>query len=159
QGVQVAIMNGGGIRAGIDEGEITMGEVLTVLPFQNTLSTFRISGQTLLDALEHGVSGITIGDGSFPQVAGITFSIALTAARGDRIRDLRVGGVPVDPAASYLVASNDFLRGGGDGYVMFKEAEDAYDFGPNLAEVVSEYLAQNNPYTPYTDGRIQRVAR
>ncbi|MEO0773527.1 MAG: bifunctional metallophosphatase/5'-nucleotidase [Pseudomonadota bacterium] len=159
QGVQVAIMNGGGIRAGIDEGEVTMGEVLTVLPFQNTLSTFRVSGQTLLDALEHGVSGITNGDGKFPQVAGITFSIALTAPAGERIRDLTVAGQPIDLAADYLVASNDFLRNGGDGYTMFKTARDAYDFGPNLAELVSEYLMQNNPYTPYTDGRIKLVPR
>ncbi|MEM7731383.1 MAG: bifunctional metallophosphatase/5'-nucleotidase [Pseudomonadota bacterium] len=158
QGVQLALVNGGGLRAGIDAGEVTMGEILTVLPFQNTLSTFRISGQTLLEALEHGVSGITMGEGRFPQVAGMSFSIALTATRGERIRDLKVGGAPIDLDASYLVASNDFLRGGGDGFDMFKNAEDAYDFGPDLAELVAAYLAQNSPYTPYTDGRIKLIA-
>ena len=51
QGIDVAIMNGGGIRASIDAGPITMGEVMTVLPFQNTLSTFEVTGATLLEAL------------------------------------------------------------------------------------------------------------
>jgi 5'-nucleotidase len=62
---------------------------------------------------------------------------------------------PLDPAARYGVASNDFMRRGGDGYVMFAEnAEDAYDFGPDLADVVAEYLTANGPISAYTDGRI-----
>lgn len=56
QGVQIAIANSGGIRASLEPGEVTMGEVLTILPFQNTLSTFEISGQELVAALENGVS-------------------------------------------------------------------------------------------------------
>ena len=67
--------------------------------------------------------------------------------------------MPIFPLSTYLVASNDFLRGGGDGYTMFQDAQDAYDFGPNLAEVVADYLAQNTPYTAYTDGRIRLIAR
>ena len=58
QGIDVAIQNGGGIRASIDQGPVTMGEVLTVLPFQNTLSTFQVKGATLLEALENGVSQV-----------------------------------------------------------------------------------------------------
>ena len=61
QGVQIAIQNGGGIRASLDTGEVTMGEILTILPFQNTLSTFRFSGATFLAALENGVSQVEEG--------------------------------------------------------------------------------------------------
>ena len=61
----------GGIRASIDQGPVTMGEVLTVLPFQNTLSTFQVKGATLLEALENGVSQVEEGAGRFPQVAGM----------------------------------------------------------------------------------------
>jgi 5'-nucleotidase / UDP-sugar diphosphatase len=61
QGVQIAIQNGGGIRASLDSGEVTMGEILTILPFQNTLSTFRFSGATFLAALENGVSQVEEG--------------------------------------------------------------------------------------------------
>ncbi len=154
QGIEIAIQNGGGVRASIDAGEVTMGEVLTVLPFQNTLSTFQVSGATLIEALENGVSQIEDGGGRFPQVAGISFTVDASAEPGSRISDVMVGGEPIDPEATYGVVSNNYVRNGGDGYSMFVDAENAYDFGPDLADVVAEYLAESGPYTPYTDGRI-----
>jgi 5'-nucleotidase len=65
-----------------------------------------------------------------------------------------VGGVPIDPAKMYGVVSNNYVRNGGDGYAMFKTAENAYDYGPDVADVTAEYIAANGAYTPYTDGRI-----
>lgn len=158
QGVEVALMNGGGLRAAIDEGPITMGEVLTVLPFQNTLSTFRIDGATLLQALENGVSQYGEGAGRFPQVAGMAFSFDPDAKADARIVDATVNGVALDPEQMYFVVSNDYMRNGGDGYDMLRTAQDAYDFGPDLADVVAEYLAENSPYTPVIDGRIRNIA-
>ena len=67
---------------------------------------------------------------------------------------LRGGGEPLDMEKTYGVVSNNYVRNGGDGYAMFKDAENAYDFGPDLADVTAEYLAENSPYTPYKDGRI-----
>jgi 5'-nucleotidase len=157
QGVQIAIQNGGGVRASIDAGEVTMGEVLTVLPFQNTLSTFTVSGQTIIDALENGVSQVEEGAGRFPQVAGMAFTWDPKAEPGARIVSVTVGGAPIDPAASYGVVSNNYVRNGGDGYKMFVDATDAYDFGPDLADVMAEYMAAKGPYAPYTDGRITAV--
>lgn len=157
QGVQIAIQNGGGLRASIDAGEVTMGEVLTVLPFQNTLSTFTVSGQTIIDALENGVSQVEEGAGRFPQVAGMAFTWDPKAEPGARIVSVTVGGAPIDPAASYGVVSNNYVRNGGDGYKMFVDATDAYDFGPDLADVTAEYMAAKGPYAPYTDGRISAV--
>ncbi|MGZ9811908.1 bifunctional metallophosphatase/5'-nucleotidase [Pseudoroseicyclus sp. H15] len=154
QGIQIAIANSGGLRASIDEGEVTMGEVLTVLPFQNTLSTFQVSGQTMIDALENGVSQIEEGAGRFPQVAGMSFTVDPSAEVGSRISDVMVAGEPIDPEATYGAVSNNYVRNGGDGYSMFVDAENAYDFGPDLADVTAEYLADNTPYEPYTDGRI-----
>jgi 5'-nucleotidase len=154
QGVEVAIANSGGLRSSIDAGDVTMGEVLTVLPFQNTLSTFRVSGATLVAALENGVSQIEEVKGRFPQVAGISFAVDASAEVGSRISDVMVGGAPIDPAKVYGVVSNNYVRNGGDGYKMFRDAEDAYDFGPDLADVTAEYLAAQGPYAPYTDGRI-----
>ena len=61
---------------------------------------------------------------------------------------------PLDPEATYGMVSNNFVRNGGDGYRMFVDAANAYDFGPDLADVTAEYLADNSPYEPYTDGRI-----
>ncbi|MEL7025956.1 MAG: bifunctional metallophosphatase/5'-nucleotidase [Pseudomonadota bacterium] len=160
QGVQIALANGGGLRASIDGGEITKGEVLTVLPFQNTLSTFQITGATLKDALENAVLQYDDPDatGRFLQVAGLKYTITKSQTFGSRITDIMIeeGGsfVPVDPEKLYGVVSNNFIRNGGDGYEMFVNAANAYDFGPDLADVTAEYLADNAPYTPYLDGRI-----
>ncbi|MBM1556117.1 5'-nucleotidase C-terminal domain-containing protein [Sulfitobacter mediterraneus] len=154
QGIEVAIQNGGGIRASIEAGEVTMGEVLTVLPFQNTLSTFQVSGATLVEALENGVSQIEEGAGRFPQVAGMTYAFDASQPAGSRISDVMVGGAPIDMGKVYGVVSNNYVRNGGDGYKMFRDADNAYDFGPDLADVTAEYLAANAPYKPYTDGRI-----
>ena len=160
QGVTIAIANSGGLRASIDAGEVTMGEVLTVLPFQNTLSTFEITGQGIIDALENGVSQVEEVAGRFPQVAGLTFAWDMAAApNAGRVSDVMVasgdGFVAIDPAATYLVVTNNYVRNGGDGYKVFSgDDKNAYDFGPDLADVTAEYLAANRPYQPYTDGRI-----
>ncbi len=154
QGVEIAIQNGGGIRASIDAGPVTMGEVLTVLPFQNTLSTFEVDGAVVLEALENGVSQVEEGAGRFAQVAGVAYAFDATQPVGARISDVMVGGAPLDPAKVYKLVSNNYVRSGGDGYKMFRGAQNAYDFGPDLADVLAEFLAKNGPFTPYTDGRI-----
>lgn len=154
QGVQIAIQNGGGLRSSIDAGEVTMGEVLSVLPFQNTLSTFEVTGEDFVAALENGVGQMEEGAGRFPQVAGVSYTVDPAAEAGSRISDVMVGDAPIDLAATYGAVTNNYVRNGGDGYAMFKDAANAYDFGPDLADVTAEYLAENGPYTPYTDGRI-----
>ncbi|QYK42625.1 MAG: 5'-nucleotidase C-terminal domain-containing protein [Paracoccaceae bacterium] len=160
QGVQIAIQNGGGIRASIDAGPVTMGEVLTVLPFQNTLSTFQVSGETIVKALENGVSTLEDGGGRFPQVAGLKYTFDPAAEKGARVSDVMVneGGTwgPIDPAKVYGVVSNDYVRKGGDGYRMFIDAANAYDYGPDLADVTAEYMAKSGPVSPALDGRITR---
>lgn len=160
QGVSIAITNGGGLRASIDAGEVTQGDVLSVLPFRNTLATFEVTGAQLREALENGVSQIEEAGGRFPQVAGLQFDWSRTAPVGARIGEIRVknGGnfVPIDEAATYLAVTNNFMRNGGDGYTAFENAPNAYDYGPTLDVVVTEYLAgRSGAYEPYTDGRIK----
>ena len=154
QGVQIAIQNGGGIRASIDAGEVTMGEVLTVLPFQNTLSTFQVTGETIVAALENGVSQYEDGAGRFPQVAGMTYAFDISRPVGSRISDVMVGDAPIELGKLYGVVSNNYVRNGGDGYKMFRDAQNAYDYGPDLADVTAEYLAAQGPFKPFLDGRI-----
>ncbi|WP_417685018.1 bifunctional metallophosphatase/5'-nucleotidase [Roseibium sp.] len=159
QGIQIAIQNGGGLRASIDAGEVTMGEVLTVLPFQNTLSTFQLKGADVIAALENGVSQVEEGGGRFPQVAGLKFSFSKSKPAGERVSNVEVmengAWAPIDAEKVYGVVSNNYMRGGGDGYKIFASAGmNAYDFGPDLADVVAEYLAASSGYTAYTDGRI-----
>lgn len=132
-----------------------MGEVLAVLPFQNTLSTFQVSGAELIEALENGVSQIEKAAGRFPQVAGMTFTVDPKAEVGSRISDVMVSGMPIDPEKTYGMVSNNYVRNGGDGYATFKSAQNAYDYGPDLADVTAEFIAKNGDYTPYIDGRIK----
>jgi len=163
QGVTIAIQNGGGLRASIDQGDITMGEVLTVLPFSNTLATFQLKGADVVAALENGVSDVENGAGRFPQVAGLKFSWTKDKPAGDRIIKVEVqdgdAWVPIDPAKTYGVVTNNFMRTGGDGYAVFNTAGmNAYDFGPPLEDVLADFIAkQGGHYKPYTDGRIAEV--
>jgi 5'-nucleotidase len=139
-----------------------MGEVFTVLPFQNTLATFQLSGAGVIAALENGVSRVEDGAGRFPQVAGMRYTWNPAAEPGSRIVSAELetedGWVAIDPEAVYGVVSNNYMRGGGDGYSMFAaDGMNAYDFGPGLEQVVADYLSAAEGYTPYTDGRITAV--
>ncbi len=159
QGMVMAIINGGGLRASIASGDVTQGDVISVLPFQNTLATFQLSGADVVKALENGVSQIDDGAGRFPQVAGLKYSFDRSKPAGSRISDVQVkegeSFVAIDPAKTYGVVSNNFMRAGGDGYAAFKTGgQNAYDFGPDIADVTAEYVAARSPYKPYTDGRI-----
>ncbi|MER9135915.1 5'-nucleotidase C-terminal domain-containing protein [Mesorhizobium sp. M0830] len=164
QGVEIVISNGGGLRASIDKGTVTMGEVLTVLPFQNTLATFQISGKDLVAGLENGLSQVEDGAGRFPQVAGLKYTFDRSAApNAGRVKSVEVmeGGAwtPLNPDKDYLVATNNYVRQGGDGYKVFADkAKNAYDYGPGLEQVVADYLGAHRPYTPKLDGRITEIA-
>ncbi|MCF4099577.1 bifunctional metallophosphatase/5'-nucleotidase [Maritalea mediterranea] len=164
QGVQIVIQNGGGLRASIDAGEITMGEVLTVLPFQNTLATFELKGEHVIEALENGVSQVEDGAGRFPQVAGMKYTWDPEAEPGSRIVSVEVmqddgSYAPLDESATYMVATNNYMRAGGDGYKVFEtEGMNAYDYGPGLEVVVADYIAKlGGEYTPMTDDRISKA--
>jgi 5'-nucleotidase len=163
QGVTIGLQNGGGLRASIPGGTVTMGDVLAVLPFQNTLATFKLTGAGIVAALENGVSQVEEGAGRFPQVSGLRFSWdPKVAPMAGRIKSVEVmeGGawVPIDPAKTYLVATNDFMRRGGDGYVTLRDdATDVYDFGPGLEGVLADWLAAHGDALPAVGGRITRL--
>ncbi|MGK9039322.1 5'-nucleotidase C-terminal domain-containing protein [Rhizobium sp. SA279] len=162
QGVTIAFANSGGLRSSIDAGDVSMGEVLTVLPFQNTVATFQLKGEDIRAALENGVSQIDDGAGRFMQVSGLKYSFDRSKPAGGRVVsvDVKEGDafVPLDPAKTYIVAANNYVRTGGDGFKVFAtKAINAYDFGPNLEEAVAAYITANSPYKPYTDGRISEV--
>ncbi len=162
QGVTIALQNGGGLRASIGAGEVTKGDVLAVLPFQNTLSTFNLPGAALLAALENGFSQVEEGGGRFPQVAGLRVTWDPAKPAGGRVVSVAVAGKdgwqPLDPARVYSVVSNNFMRAGGDGYASLRDAAtNAYDFGPNLEDVLADYLGEHPDYAPVGDGRIRRA--
>ncbi len=172
-GVDIVFQNGGGIRADIDEGEVTLGEVLNVLPFGNLISTFELSGADVIAVLENSVSRIQLDEnnnpvvdgasGRFMQVAGLRYSFDATQEVGSRIvsADVMQDGeyVAVDVEAIYSVATNDFVRAGGDGYsVLAENAINPYDQGRPLDQVVADYIAANSPISAMMEGRITHQA-
>lgn len=159
-GATIALANGGGLRASLPEGTITLGDVLTVLPFQNKLYTLDLTGEVIVAALEHGVNGIEEGAGRFPQVGGLRFRLDPTVAPDSgRVSEVEVragdGWAPIDPAAVYTVVTNDFMARGGDGYVMLRDfGTSRYDTAIDLADALAEFLTVNAPFAPGLDGRI-----
>jgi 5'-nucleotidase len=166
EGVQLAITNGGGIRASIPAGDVTVGDVLTVLPFGNLISTFELTGQEVVDALENGVSRAenpeNEGTGRFAQVAGLRYTWNPAQPAGSRIVSVEIENEDgsysaIDLGANYKVASNDFVRNGGDDYEVFVTARNPYDFGAGLDEAVQAYIAAMGPVAPELEGRISQT--
>lgn len=156
-GAEVALMNAGGIRTGLPGGELTLGDVLTMLPFGNTVATLRLSGADLRAAIANGLA--RMGAGAFPQVAGLRITWNRLAAPEARLVALEVAGpggfAPIDPARLYLVVTNNFLRGGGDGYGMLRDRAVApYDAGPGLDETVAAAIAAGGAFAPRSSGRF-----
>lgn len=162
----VAIVNGGSIRADLtyNPGPLTKRDVLSILPFNNPIVKIRISGKTLLEALEHGVARSREDNepGRFPQVSGIRFVFDASRPPGNRVIEATVDGKPIDPEAKYTLATSDFLVSkGGDGYTMFKDAEIliAAENAPKDSEVLEKAIreAPNSTIAPAIDGRIRRL--
>lgn len=138
-GADVALTNGGGIRTSVDIGDITYGELNAVFPFGNLVVTIDITGADLLAALEHGTKASPAAAGSFPQVAGMSYEIH-TYKTENRIQNVRINGEPLNPAATYSLATNDFMQVGGDGYTMFAKYVKTGEFGA-LDEALVDYIA------------------
>jgi 5'-nucleotidase/UDP-sugar diphosphatase len=158
-GAQVAIMNGGGIRASVDAGQIALGELLDVQPFGNQLSLVTLTGAQLKEALENGVSQIETVAGRFAQVSNMRYSFDPTRPVGDRVTGVQIGDGQgnynaLDPAASYRVATINFLVTGGDGYTVFGQGTNKVDTGLLDVDVTTDYIMAHSPVNPQVEGRI-----
>ncbi len=157
----IAIQNGGGIRASIPKGKITLGQIMTVLPFGNYLVALDITGQQIIDALENGVSQVKDLAGRFPQVSGLRFVWDPNAEVGKRIISVEVKNPdgtyqPIDPSKTYRIVTNNFLAQGGDGYTVFQKGTNFINLGFVDYEVLREYIQKNSPVNPKIEGRIIR---
>jgi 5'-nucleotidase len=155
-GADFALTNGGGIRASIDEGEITLGEVLTAFPFTNTLAVIEVTGEEVLLALEHGVDAYPEPAGHFPHVSGLTYTFDPSKPVGQRIVSVTINGEPIDKTETYTMVTNDFLAAGGDGYTMFTNKPFIGE-GGLLSDVLAEYISSTEMIGPRVEGRIKAV--
>jgi 5'-nucleotidase / UDP-sugar diphosphatase len=152
-GADAAITNGGGIRASIDQGEITKEDVVNVLPFGNYVVTKKFTGAILKAALEHGTSDYPEVKGAFPHVSGMTYDLDVFAPAGDRVKNLKIQGEPVDLDTEYLIATNDFMAVGGDDYTMFTDGPLVNEFSA-LDEILIDYIKENTPVEPAVESRF-----
>ena len=152
----VAITNGGGIRAWIHQGDVTMNDVNTVLPFGNTVAVVYVTGAELLEALEASTYCTPTAVGGFPQISGmnITINVTKTFDEGDlypgstyhqpnsirRVTINSVNGMDFDPEATYAVVTNNFCAAGGDTYYVFKNASSQFDTGIPMDEALMEFI-------------------
>lgn len=156
-GADVALTNGGGIRASIAEGEISLGDILTTFPFTNYPVVIEVTGQTIVDALNFGVDAYPEAAGKFPHVAGMTYKIK-TSDEGNSVGEVMIKGEPVDLNANYKLVTNDFMGAGGDGYTMFEDATILAEYGL-LSEVLADYIKALGEIEPVVEGRITEVEK
>jgi 2',3'-cyclic-nucleotide 2'-phosphodiesterase (5'-nucleotidase family) len=174
-GGAAAIINGGGIRTSIPRGKITVKQVYAALPFDSYLVAIRLTGRQVKDALEHGVAALEEPAGRFPQVSGLAFTYSRSAPVGSRVKEVTLGGRPLEPDQEYVIATNDFLAAGGDGFQSFGDAIRApgdysnlggaltsrnlvyNDPGTWLRDLVIDYLKAKKQVAPKVEGRIKEV--
>ena len=174
-GADVAIINGGTIRTSIRKGQVKVSDIYATVPFDNYIVAVKLTGRQLQDTLEHGVSGVEDEEGRFPQVSGLVFTYDPRAPKGSRVRDVWIGGNPLDVEREYSVATNDFLAAGGDGYQAFSEAVKSSkdyalsggimkgdrlvysDSGRWLRDVIVGYMQKQKVVSAKTEGRIREV--
>jgi 5'-nucleotidase len=160
-GADVALVNGGSIRADtiITPGELSLRDVLSILPFGNELVKIEVKGSTLRAAIEHGVSrsGGAAEPGRFPQVSGIRYAYDTTLPAGARLKSITVGGRPLDDNKTYTLATSAFVAGGGDQYAMLKDARNVLKGKVIDSDALKGAIAAAKTIAPATDGRITRL--
>nr|WP_186811678.1 5'-nucleotidase C-terminal domain-containing protein [Paenibacillus xylanexedens] len=170
----VAIQNSGGIRASFKEGNITLGDLLTVMPFGNNLTALKMTGKEITAALENGVSGVETGEGRFPQVSGMRFyydsikpgekmdsTTNTVTQEGKRVIKVQIKNgngtfTDIDPNGYYIVATNSFMANGGDFYRSMRAAKnDGRYYELNLVdyEIFLEHLDRTGTVNQAVEGR------
>jgi len=155
----VALLNGGGIRAGksYEAGaRISQGDVLAELPFGNRVVLLEMSGRDIRGAIENGLSKLPQSSGRFPQVSGIVVEFTIDREPGSRVTAMRVGDAPLDESRIYRVATLDFLARGNDDYTMFTSARrlTPENDAPLVVNEVVQYLRGLGTARTAVEGRM-----
>jgi 5'-nucleotidase len=168
-GAQIAFMNPGGIRADFDAdatpggeayGEVTYGEAFTVQPFNNLVVTQSFTGAQLKDVLEQQFVGF--GGQTTQRIlqisGGVTYTWSASAPAGSKVGNLALNGTAIDPAATYLVTTNDFLANGGDGFTNLAKGTGRTTAPGFDVDALTAYLGAGAPVTPGPANRITRAS-
>ncbi|MFD5075418.1 bifunctional metallophosphatase/5'-nucleotidase [Streptomyces sp. NPDC058371] len=164
----LALMNPGGIRAGLTytasgsegDGVVTYGEAYTVQPFANTVNLVNLTGAQVVTALQQQVSGANEAAPKILQISrGLTYTLDLTKSGAARVvaGSVRLNGAAIDPAATYRVAMNSFLAGGGDGFAELGKGTNVLVGGDDLAAFEGYLTAGSSAATPYPVPAADRI--
>ncbi|MFI6338455.1 bifunctional metallophosphatase/5'-nucleotidase [Streptomyces sp. NPDC050535] len=167
-GADLAVMNPGGIRAGLTyaasgsegDGVVTFGEAYTVQPFANTVNLVDLTGAQVITALQQQVSGLNEASPKILQIsAGLTYTLDLTKTGAARVAadSVRLNGAAIDPAATYRVAMNSFLAGGGDGFAALGQGTNVLVGSDDLAALEAYLTANSSAATPYPVPAANRI--
>lgn len=162
----MALQNGGGIRAAINKGPITVGEVIAVLPFGNTLATMKLTGAELKEAFEISLGSLPKENGGFLHVSGAKVTYDSSKAKGNRVVSVEYKNTDgsytkIEDAKSYTIATNAFTAKGGDGYDVFKKAYEqgrVKDLGLSDWENLRDHVVSLKNVAPKVEGRIVEVS-
>lgn len=157
-GADVALYNGGSIRAPIAPGDITVGMVYESFPFENYVVTKILTGEQLIEVLEGGLAGLPGAAGGYLQVSGITVTYDSSQPAGSRIVSvIMADGSQMDPDETYLVASNDYVMAGGDNYPILAEIEAAGQHGL-VYDALFDRFSEIGTITTIDTGRLTDIA-
>ncbi|MFI9403044.1 bifunctional metallophosphatase/5'-nucleotidase [Nocardia sp. NPDC052316] len=153
-GAVAAFMNPGGVRADLKAGPVTYGDIYTVQPFGNQVVTLTLTGQQILRLLEQQWDNTS--KPAVLSLAGLTYAYADSAPKGGKVigDSVRIAGQPLNPAATYRIATNSFLAGGGDGFTVFSEGTDKVP-GPTDLDAL-EALFRDKPAVQVPPARIEK---
>lgn len=156
--IDFAFTNGGNIRTELPKGPITREQIATVLPFDNWMYLTTMKGEGVIRLFQF-IAAIPQGAGGWAQVSGaVRYTIDYAGADGKGVlKDLRIAGKSVDPAALYTFATNDYLMAGGDGYAVLADNVSSWNTSTTLRDIVIAYAAEKKTLVPATDGRITVV--
>jgi 2',3'-cyclic-nucleotide 2'-phosphodiesterase (5'-nucleotidase family) len=153
----LTLMNGGGIRESIPQGEVSLYKIGKVLPFSNSLVTIELKGDTIYKAVERGLRVYpSDANGPFLQVSGIQYVFDASKNAGERLLSITMDGKPLDRNTYYKVATNDYMYNGGDDYKELKDAK-VLSRGGLLKDVLAEYIKSKGEVAPAEEGRIKVI--
>lgn len=147
--VEVALQNGGGIRADLPAGPVTPRSLFSVIPFDNSLVVMTLSGKALREMLDHGMGTLRIAS-----ISGAEVTARRKAPPGERLLSAAAAGSPIDAQRRYSVVSVDYLADGGDGYAVFSQAEGRRDTGELARDALRACAQRQKLILPPAQGRI-----
>lgn len=146
-GTDFAFQNAGGLRVDLPPGDITVGKIYELMPFDNTIITMKLTGAQVNEVLEVGASGAK----GMVEISGLKFKYDSTLP----------DGTALDPAKVYTVATNDFMATGGDNFLASKSGADTVNTFILVRDAIKDYIkaetAAGRTIDPAVEGRITRV--